>query len=77
MEYLTIEEKGLIELAVETQLKHIENQIKTCKELGISDDFWRKLAIKTENAIIKLKNQDSFEVNKIKKQYENTEPCKH
>ena len=77
MEYLTIEEKGLIELAVETQLKHIKNQIKTCKELGIGEDFWRKLATKTENAIEKLKNQDSFDVNKIKQQYENKTSCKH
>ena len=74
MEYLTAEEKTLIDLAGKTQLKHISNQIKDCEKFNLDDQYWRDLCIKTEIALSKIKKQDSLEVIEMRKQFEG---CKH
>ena len=76
MEYLTAEEKTLIDLAGRTQLKHISNQIKDCAKFNLDDQYWRELYSKTEIALSKINKQERLEVIEIRKTYQNTVPCK-
>lgn len=72
MEYLTIEEKS----SLAGYLVLLDNQIKTCKSLGISSEHWENLKPIAIKAIDKINKQDSLEVIEMRKQYQNTVPCK-
>ncbi len=73
MEYLTIEEKA----SLTGYLVLLDNQIKTCKSLGISPEHWENLKPIAIKAIDKINKQDSLEVIEMRKTYENTTRCKH
>ena len=72
MEYLTIEEKA----SLTGYLVLLDNQIITCKSLGISFEHWENLKPIVIKAIDKINKQDSLEVIEMRKQYENKTSCK-
>ena len=72
MEYLTIEEKA----SLTGYLVLLDNQIKTCKSLGISSEHWENQKAIFKNAYDKITKNPSLEVIEMRKQYENTTSCK-
>ena len=73
MEYLTIEEKA----SLTVYLSLLNEKIEQCKELNQPYKIWEELKENAIKALDKIKKQDSLEIIEIRKQYENTEPCKH
>ena len=73
MEYLTIEEKS----SLTGYLVLLDDKIKTCQLLGISPEHWENQKVIFQNAYDKITKNPSLEIIEMRKQYENTEPCKH
>ena len=73
MEYLTIEEKS----SLTGYLVLLDDKIKTCKLLGTSPEHWENQKAIFQNAHDKIMKNPSLEIIEMRKQYENTEPCKH
>ena len=73
MEYLTIEEKA----SLTGYFVLIDEHIKRCQSLGMSSEYWEKQKVIFLNAYDKIMKNPSLEVIEMRKQYENTEPCKH
>ena len=73
MEYLTIEEKA----SLTGYFVLIDAHIKKCKSSGMSAEYWENQKVIFQNAYDKITKNPSLEVIEMRKQYENTEPCKH
>ena len=73
MEYLTIEEKA----SLTVYLSLLNEKIEQCKELNLPYKFWEELKENAIKALDKIKKNPSLELIEMRKQYENTEPCKH
>ena len=73
MEYLTIEEKS----SLTVYLSLLNEKIERCKELNLPYKFWEELKENAIKALDKIKINPSLELIEVRKQYENTEPCKH
>ena len=73
MEYLTIEEKA----SLTGYLVLLDDQIKRCQLLGMSSEHWEKEKVIFQNAYDKIMKNPSLEVIEMRKQYQNTVPCKH
>ena len=73
MEYLTIEEKA----SLTGYLVLLDDQIKRCKSLGMPSEQWENQKAIFQNAYDKIMKNPSLEIVEMRKQYENTEPCKH
>ncbi len=73
MEYLTIEEKS----SLTGYLVLLDDQIKRCRSLGMSAEYWENQKAIFQNAYDKITKNPSLEIIEMRKQYENTEPCKH
>ena len=73
MEYLTSEEKSSLTGYFVLLNEHIER----CKSLGMSPEYWENQKAIAINAIDKIIKNPSLEIIEMRKQYENTEPCKH
>ena len=73
MEYLTIEEKS----SLTGYFVLLDEHIKKCQSLGASAEFWENQKAIFQKAYDKITKNPSLEVIEMRKQYENTEPCKH
>ena len=73
MEYLTIEEKA----SLTGYLVLLDDQIKRCQSLGMPSEHWENQKAIFQNAYDKITKNPSLEIIEMRKQYENTEPCKH
>ena len=73
MEYLTIEEKS----SLTGYLVLLDDQIKRCQLFGMPSEHWEKQKAIFQNAYDKITKNPSLEIVQMRKQYENTEPCKH
>ena len=72
MEYLTIEEKA----SLTGYLVLLDDQIKRCQLLGMSSEYWENQKAIFQKAYDKIMKNPSLEIIEMRKQYENTEPCK-
>ena len=73
MEYLTIDEK----VSLNGYLSLLNEKIEQCKELNLPYKFWEELKENAIKALDKIRTNPSLEFIEMRKQYENTEPCKH
>ena len=73
MEYLTIKEKS----SLTGYLVLLDEHIKKCQSLGMSSEFWENQKVIFQNAYDKITKNPSLEIVEMRKQYENTVPCKH
>lgn len=73
MEYLTIEEKS----SLTGYLVLLDDQIKRCQSLGMPSEQWENQKVIFQNAYDKIMKNPSLEIIEMRKQYENTTPCKH
>ena len=73
MEYLTIEEKA----SLTGYFVLIDEHIKKCQSLGVSAEYWENQKVIFKKAYDKITKNPSLEIIEMRKQYENTEPCKH
>ena len=67
MEYLTIEEKA----SLTGYLVLLDEQIKRCKSLGMSAEYWENQKVIFQNAYDKIMKNPSLEIIEMRKQYEN------
>ena len=72
MEYLTIEEKS----SLTGYLVLLDDQIKRRQSLGMPSEHWENQKVIFQNAYAKIMKNPSLEIIEMRKQYENTEPCK-
>ena len=73
MEYLTIEEKA----SLTGYFVLIDEHIKKCQSLGMPYEHWENQKAIFKNAYDKITKNPSLEIIEMRKQYENTSPCKH
>ena len=73
MEYLTIEEKA----SLTGYFVLIDEHIKRCQSLVMSSEYWENQKVIFQNAYDKITKNPSLEIVEMRKQYENTVPCKH
>ena len=73
MEYLTIEEKS----SLTGYFVLLDEHIKKCQSLGMSAEYWENQKAIFQNAYDKITKNPSLEIIEMRKQYENTVPCKH
>ena len=73
MEYLTIEEKS----ALTGYFVLLDEQIKKCKSLGMSAEYWENQKVIFQKAYDKIMKNPSLEIIEMRKQYENKTSCKH
>ena len=73
MEYLTIEEKS----SLTGYFVLLDEHIKKCQSLGMSAEYWENQKAIFQKAYDKITKNPSLEIIEMRKQYENTEPCKH
>ena len=72
MEYLTIEEKS----SLTGYFVLLDEHIKKCQSLGMSAEYWENQKAIFQNAYDKITKNPSLEVIEMRKQSENTVPCK-
>ena len=73
MEYLTIEEKA----SLVPYLSLLDEKINQCKEFNLPYKIWENQKAIFQKAYDKITKNPSLEIIEMRKQYENTEPCKH
>ena len=72
MEYLTIEEKS----SLTGYFVLLDEHIKKCQSLGMSAEYWENQKAIFQKAYDKITKNPSLEVIEMRKQSENTVPCK-